>query len=95
MQSISRHDILRRLRQTGLAEQVQASEVLQAVQLFLRSEFSQASQDIEPLYVRGQIIVIRCHQSAVAQRINERADELCAYVYQATGVTLAGVRFQL
>lgn len=95
MQPLQSGDFLRRLRQAGIAGQVQASQVLQAFRFYIESEFPEGTAaDIEPLFVRGKELVVRSHNPALMQAVKDREGEITRYIMQATRIPLDQIRFR-
>lgn len=95
MQALSHHDILKRLRHAGIAGPVQASLVLDAFRLYLRSEFPDVTSDeCEPLFLRGAVLVVRSTNPALMQRLRDQEANLTSYLNQACGAKIERLQFR-
>lgn len=95
MHSITRGDVLRRLRKAGVAGKVQATQALEAFRLYMMSEFPDvATTDYEPLFVHDKTLVIRSHSAALQHILSEQEADISRYITQAAGITVQHIRFR-
>lgn len=93
--ALSQKDIIKRLNRAGISGSVQATQALQAVQLFIEGELPELVGVIEPLYVRQTILMLRCHNSVASQLLKQRETELITYINQACGITITQLYFRV
>lgn len=95
MQGLTAGDFLKRLRQAGIAGQVQATQALEAFRLYVMSEFpTMTAADFEPLFVRSQQLIVRSTNAAFMQAVKDQEEDILRYIKQATGITVIAIRFR-
>ena len=95
LQALSQGDILKRLHHAGIAGPVQASLVLDAFRLYLRSEFPDVTtEECDPLFLRGPVLVVRSINPALMQRLRDQEPNITAYLNQACGATIERLQFR-
>ena len=95
MQPLRQGDILKRLRHAGIAGPVQASLVLDAFRLYVRSEFPEVTADeCEQLFVRGTVLVVRSTNPALMQRLRDQEADITDYINRACGGQVERLQFR-
>lgn len=95
MQPLLHSDIQQRLRHAGIAGPVQASLVLEAFRLYVRSEFPDVTTaECEPLFVRDQVLVIRSTNPGLMQTLRDQQADIAAYIAQTSGTTITRLQFR-
>lgn len=95
LQRLTEKDIVRILNKSGLGSKVQASQALEAFRLFVQSELQDVSEDdVKPLFVRHNILVIQTQIPAIAQVLKEREVEIVTFINAATKVRVTSLRFR-
>lgn len=95
LQRLTEGDILKHLNKTGLSQKVQASQAMEAFRLFVQSELPGINQeDIEPLFIRHNTLVVRTHVPAVAQLLKDNETELLLYLNQSSNAHVTALRFR-
>lgn len=95
MEPLLHGDILKRLHHAGIAGPVQASLVLEAFRLYLQSEFPDVTtEDCEPIFLRGTVLVIRSTNPALMQRLRDRETDITQYINQACSGKVERLQFR-
>lgn len=95
MQPLSQGDILKRLHHAGIAGPVQASLILEAFRLYLRSEFPDVmAAECEPVFVRGSVLVVRSTNPALMQTLRDCEADITQYINRACGGKVERLQFR-
>jgi hypothetical protein len=95
LQRLTEGDILKHLNKSGLSQKVQASQAMEAFRLFVQSELPEVNaEDIEPLFIRHDTLVVRTHIPAVAQLLKDNEEELLSYLNASSNVHVTALRFR-
>lgn len=95
LQRLTERDIIKHLNKSGLSQKVQASQALEAFKLFVQSELPDVNpEDVEPLFIRHNALVVRTHVPAIAQLLKDRQEELLSYINASTNVRVTDLRFR-
>ncbi len=95
LQAIQQKDFEKRLMQTGLTKAMRASQALESVRLYIQSELPNVHpQEVEPLFVKGNTIVVRTASAAVSQLLKDYESDIVQYVRSTTKLEIEQLRFR-
>lgn len=95
MQRLSRQDIIKQLRRSGVEDTVLTHQALTAARLYFRSELPELQQSIEPLFIKQQTLMLRCTNSTIAQVIVSQQQKVLNYIFQVSGLHVTRIQFRI
>ncbi len=92
---ITKKDILKQLNRAGVTKGVQASQALEAFQLYINSEIPKiGNTDAKPLFIRQGVIMVKTSSPAVSHIIKQHEIDILKYLNQTTSLTVKEIRFR-
>lgn len=96
MKKLTTGDLYKPLNKSGVTGAIKASQVLEATKLYIQSEIPTTEYThLEPLFVRGKVMVVKSSSPALSQLLKVREDDLLEYLKQATGVEIERIQFRI
>ncbi|MDP3971055.1 MAG: DciA family protein [bacterium] len=96
MQKLSNKDLMYQLNRAGITGAVKASQVMEAAELYIKSELPTINKtDLQPLFLRQGVLMVKSSSPALSQLLKDRERDILEFINQSTGSKVMRIQFKI